>query len=211
MIDVNWDDNAKAAVNTYNDWALENDLGIHAFFEHLTNNGHTQPKTVADAVAEHKGKWPFSHSIVMMWYSPKHGHFFAFGEGYDFCEGEYQVCTRAEFEAYVKEQESKITMDDINEHISTGEQEGEKWTHTYDGQKVRWLGDKPDSCEEMAIQYQSGEYGLARVSALKPIKPTISEDAKRQLELYVQYRVDKYGDYAMKSDLSDYMSHHDII
>ena len=55
------------------------------------------------------------------------------------------------------------------------EQESEKWTHTYDGQKVRWLGDKPDSCEEMAIQYQSGEYGLARVSTLKPIKPTISE------------------------------------
>ncbi len=57
MIDVNWDDNAKAAVNTYNDWALENDLGIHAFFEHLTNNGHTQPKTVADAVEQDGVKW----------------------------------------------------------------------------------------------------------------------------------------------------------
>ena len=201
MIDVNWDDNAKAAVNTYNDWALENDLGIHAFFEHLTNNGHTQPKTVADAVGWANGNWGNSISRHIA-YNPNSDRF-TYSETGEVNKRWYIVCTRAEFEAYVKEQESKITMDDINEHISTGEQEGEKWTHTYDGQKVRWLGDKPDSCEEMAIQYQSGEYGLARVSALKPIKPTISEDAKRQLELYVQYRVDKYGDYAMKSDLSD--------
>lgn len=207
MIDVNWDDNAKAAVNTYNDWALENDLGIHAFFEHLTNNGHTQQKTVADAVAEHKGKWPFSHSIVMMWYSPKHGHFFAFGEGYDFCEGEYQVCTRAEFEAYVKEQESKITMDDINEHISTGEQEGEKWTHKWNGRKCIVVF----TDDYMSWVKGEGLNKLVPTDSLKPIKPTISKDAKRQLELYVQYRVDRYGDYAMKSDLSDYLSHHEII
>ena len=110
-----------------------------------------------------------------------------------------------------RENLEKIAKDAQGDFVEVREKEGEKWTHTYDGQKVRWLGDKPDSCEEMAIQYQSGEYGLARVSALKPIKPTISEDSKRQLELYVQYRVDKYGDYAMKSDLSDYLSYHDIV
>lgn len=172
---IDWDDNAKAAVNTYNDWALENDLGIHAFFEHLTNNGHTQPKTVADAVAEHKGKWPFSHSIVMMWYSPKHGHFFAFGEGYDFCEGEYQVCTRAEFEAYVKEQESKITMDDINEHISTGEQEGEKWTHTLDGRKCKIIINKPDVDEDIVVLCKEGDYQIIGHEVLKPIKPKLTK------------------------------------
>lgn len=63
----------------------------------------------------------------------------------------------------------------IADSSQTSCSEGEKWTHTYDGQKVRWLGNKPDSFEEMAIQYQSGEYGLARVSALKPIKPTITK------------------------------------
>lgn len=55
MIDVNWDDNAKAAVSAYNDWALENDLAIHAFFEHLTSIGPTQ-KTVTDVEQEGE-KW----------------------------------------------------------------------------------------------------------------------------------------------------------
>lgn len=108
MIDVNWDDNAKAAVNTYNDWALENDLGIHAFFEHLTNNGHTQPKTVADAVEVFGAKWPSSRYNFAWWDSDTEQMLLGCNETSD------TVCTRAEFEEYVKEQE------------------GEEWTHVVD-------------------------------------------------------------------------------
>ena len=98
------------------------------------------------------------------------------------------------------------------ELIEDGGQEGEKWTHTdTDGEPCNILIDAPDSLGRVIILRRNGWYMPVDRSNLKPIKPTISEDAKRQLELYVQYRVDKYGDYAMKSDLSDYMSHHDII
>lgn len=125
----------------------------------------TQTKTVADAVEVFGTKWPSSRYNFAWWDSDTEQMLLGCNETSD------TVCTRADFEAYVNA--SKIGK--ILE--SSDEKEGEKWTHTYDGQKVRWLGDKPDSCEEMAIQYQSGEYGLARVSALKPIKPTIKPSA----------------------------------
>lgn len=200
MIDVEWNDNAKAAVNTYNDWALENDLGIHAFFEHLTNNGHIQPKTIADAVEYYNCEFPEGQAILGIAYSNNKitpyyaGSPIAYGTN---SPESYIICTRAEFEAYVKEQESK--------------QEGEKWTHTLDGRKCKIIINKPDVDEDIVVLCKEGDYQIVGHEALKPIKPTISEDAKRQLELYVQYRVDKYGDHAMKSDLSDYLSHHDII
>lgn len=54
---IDWNDNAKAAVSAYNDWALENDLAIHAFFEHLTSIGPAKTKTVADAVEQEGEKW----------------------------------------------------------------------------------------------------------------------------------------------------------
>lgn len=187
---IDWNDNAKAAVNTYNDWSLENDLGIHAFFEHLTNNGHTQPKTVADAVEVFGAKWPSSRYNFAWWDSDTEQMPLGCNETSD------TVCTRAEFEEYVKEQE------------------GEEWTHV-----VNFGFSEQAQCK---IISEHGDFLWVKVdgagcpatykkSELKPIKPTISKDAKRQLELYVQYRVDKYGDYAMKSELSDYMSHHDII
>lgn len=208
MIDVNWDDNAKAAVNTYNDWALENDLGIHAFFEHLTNNGHTQPKTVADAV-EYYGKT----FVAGQWTHIRCGKdgkmFFASGEtDSDNWQDSYLVCTREQFEAYVKEQEAKQKYPPLTQSlIDEAEQEDEKWTHKWNGRKCIVVF----TDDYMSWVKGEGLNKLVTTDSLKPIKPTISKDAKRQLELYVQYRVDKYGDYAMKSDLSDYLSHHEII
>lgn len=213
---IEWNDNAKAAVRAFADY-IGQTKKCHRYLESFASK-----KTIADAVEWANGKW--KDDCQYMLYHEELGKFsFVVSEG-PYVNGWQLVCTREQFEAYVEEQEKpqphfkatrenleKIAKDAQGDFVEVREKEGEKWTHTYDGQKVRWLGDKPDSCEEMAIQYQSGEYGLARVSALKPIKPTISEDSKRQLELYVQYRVDKYGDYAMKSDLSDYLSYHDIV
>ena len=90
-----------------------------------------------------------------------------------------------------------------------------EWTHTYSDYGVRkdciLVHDKPDIHGQVLVVNRYDEYVLTGTVELKPIKPTISEDAKRQLELYVQYRCDKYGNYNMKSDLSDYLSHHEII
>lgn len=118
----------------------------------------TQTKTVADAVRAHGNKWPFSLGIELMGYSPKHNHYFAFGDGYNFTYGEYQICTRAEFEAYVKEQE------------------GEKWTHeTAESEYCRILIDKPDQFGNVVILKEEWGYSDYPLSSLKPIKPTISK------------------------------------
>lgn len=158
-------------------------------------------KTVADAV-EYYGKT----FVAGQWTHIRCGKdgkmFFASGEtDSDNWQDSYLVCTRADFEAYVNA--SKIGK--ILE--SSDEKEGEKWTHTYDGQKVRWLGDKPDSCEEMAIQYQSGEYGLARVSALKPIKPTMT---KEQHEFLCKFSADS-NNLEVIAEVESYLAKHDIV
>lgn len=159
MIDVNWDDNAKAAVNTYNDWALENYLGIHAFFEHLTNNGHTQPKTVADAVAFCK-KWNAKEFDYLFWHE---NIGFLYRNNRE-ATLEYKfVCTRQQFEAYAKEQEAK--------------QECEKWTHTYNQgeMKCKIIQTKTDFNGCVVVLNDFEEYQLIEPEELKPIKPTISK------------------------------------
>lgn len=91
--------------------------------------------------------------------------------------------------------------------------EGEKWTHTYNDGDIKCCIklSKLDFNGCVVVFNDFEEYQLIQPRDLKPIKPKLTEDAKRQLELYVQYRVDKYGDYPMKSDLADYLSKHEII
>ena len=208
MIDVNWDLAPEGSVAVavkiddheiawvresveYNGWSLDEwDTNINDEWKIIATR--PQQKTVADAVEKCKGLWP-NKFCKGLYYDPKSDEWFC----NDNPSPWYQfVCTRAEFEAYVKEQE------------------GEEWTHV-----VNFGFSEQAQCK---IISEHGDFLWVKVdgagcpatykkSELKPIKPTISKDAKRQLELYVQYRVDKYGDYAMKSDLSDYMSHHDII
>jgi hypothetical protein len=196
---INWNDNAKAAVREFADYIGESDKG-ERYLEHIAPK-----KTVADAV-EYYGKT----FVAGQWTHIRCGKdgkmLFASGEtDSDNWQDSYLVCTRADFEAYVNA--SKIGK--ILE--SSDEKEGEKWTHTYFNISCRIMELDPDEFGTVVIIKNGGDYALAHPSKLKPIKPTISEDSKRQLELYVQYRVDKYGDYAMKSDLSDYLSYHDIV
>jgi hypothetical protein len=67
-------------------------------------------------------------------------------------------------------------------------------------------------CPHLKMDGDSGLQivGETNTVRFKPNKPAISKDAKEQLEIYVQYRIDKYGDYETKKDLLDYLSHHDI-
>jgi len=185
MIDVNWDDNAKAAVNTYNDWALENDLGIHAFFEHLTSNGHTQPKTVADAVEWANGNWGNSISRHIA-YNPNSDRF-TYSETGEVNKRWYIVCTRAEFEAYVKEQEKphfKATRENLEKIAKDAQgdfvevEEGEKWTHTYNQgeMKCKIIQTKTDFNGCVVVLNDFEEYQLIEPEDLKPIKPKLTKD-----------------------------------
>lgn len=191
-------------------------------------------KTVADAVEHFDGVWPApilgdpppKDEQVIIYCTDstpsgsKVGNFYAGGRGFD-SSYFYQVCTRAEFEAYVKEQDKphfKATRENLEKIAKDAqgvfeevEQEDEKWTHTYGEHRCRIKVDEPDFEGYIVLVTEHNGYIPCKPENLKHIKPTISEDAKRQLELYVQYRVDRYGDYDMKSDLSDYLSHHEII
>lgn len=109
------------------------------------------------------------------------------------------ACTREEFEACVAAKAK-------SEH---------EWTHVLNSgarckffKSLEWMqGDVYESEDgKFFIPQRTG-----KSYSIKPIKPTISKDEKAQLELYVQYRIDKYGDHAMKSDLIDYLAKHEVV
>ena len=163
MSEVNWNDNAKEAVEKFYEYLDEQGMHyanssacIADFFEWLTS---TQTKTVADAVEWHKSKgWGLS------WASKAkdcitHGKLgFAFADSRNIQLDRKLVCTRAEFEAYVKEQE------------------GEKWTHTYTDDtgtdiRCRLLAEHG----EWAWIEDAGTVDTISKSWLKPIKPTLTK------------------------------------
>lgn len=180
MIDVNWDLAPEGAIgvaqrNTKLAFTdkdgnifLDGHWGISSFW-HVVSTRPTfaesitktpsQPKTVADAVEYYDGVWPekVSELHYMSWDSDKGIYTFAG------CESTRNVCTRAEFEAYVKEQES------------------EKWTHEYDNSNPRRLKiicDKPDVNGEIAVIVNGPKgafYTKTLPSKIRLIKPTISK------------------------------------
>ncbi len=141
---IYWNDNAKAAVRAFADYIGESDKG-ERYLEHIAPK-----KTVADAVECCKGLWPNDDYDYLN---------FHYKEGW-FCSDKgifaSLVCSREEFEVYVKEQE------------------GEKWTHVYCGEKCMVVGN-PDSFGRVVILTESDAYFLDKPESLKPIKPTISE------------------------------------
>lgn len=201
---IDWNDNAKAAVRAFADY-IGQTKHCERYIERIVP---PQTKTVTDAVE---------------------------GKKIDISEmrdGMTVKCVRADSGCYKVGERYLVGRDEdgyfgpLNEKglasfnhqaysfelVETDKQEGEKWTHvTSNGTKCNIIVDTPDIHGRAIVIGVDGEYMRHPRDDLKPIKPTISKDAKRQLELYVQYRVDKYGDYAMKSDLSDYLSHHNII
>ena len=114
-----------------------------------------QTKTVADAVEWHKSKgWG------VIWASEERDCItygimgFAFANSNSVSESRYIICTRAEFEAYVKEQE------------------GEKWTHTHLGEKCYVV--HIDGCAAWVVVQNAGGK-IVTTHGLKPIKPTITK------------------------------------
>ena len=191
---IDWNENAKAAVREFAGW-------IFTEYQYLSEVGkfikqvekQARTKTVADAVEYYQENgeicgYSFSQN-KMLSFCKSNGTYCFVSEkssaGSVETDDWQPICTREQFEAYVKEQE------------------GEKWTHITSIGKCRILVDKPDEHGYVVVEMESDGYSLIPERKLKPIKPTISEDTKRILELYAQYRFGKYGDYDMKSDLSD--------
>jgi len=178
MIDVNWDENAKAAAMEFACY-IGKAKDCERYFKHIA----PKTKTVADAVEYYNGVWPEEKDAVCVW-DDKRKNFEFWISDYEPVSYCYEVCNYEQFEAYAKEREAKITMDDINEHISTGEQEGEKWTHMYKlGDSCKWYPCKikgevgtqgivieADVFE--GVQYCSF-FGKQAVT-LKPIKPAMT-------------------------------------
>lgn len=197
MIDVKWNDNAKAAVDYFADW-LRADYSYIANLEDFYSR-LPQTKTVADAVEYFDGIWPnpivgnpppYDEQVII--YCTKGdecgsevGEYYAGGCHFD-SSYFYQVCTRAEFEAYVKEQE------------------GEKWTHTWCNEPCRVKVGFEDSKGQIVIEDENGEYYVCKAKNLKPIKLMISKAeawdlcqdyegsqsmVKYMLELHEQYDI----------------------
>ncbi|QDP61724.1 MAG: hypothetical protein Unbinned4466contig1000_36 [Prokaryotic dsDNA virus sp.] len=148
---IDWNDNAKAAVREFAAYIGQSDK-CERYLEAFETK-----KTVADAV-EYYGKT----FVAGQWTHIRCGKdgkmFFASGETYsDNWQDSYLVCTREQFEAYVKDQE------------------GEKWTHVdSDGNECRILH---TIGEQSWVAYKNNSYEdeLWPNAELRPIKPTLSE------------------------------------
>ena len=177
---IDWNDNAKAAVEYFADW-LRADYSYIANLEEFYSR-LPQTKTVADAVEYYKGEFPKGQAILGVAYS--NNKITPYYKGSPIADGtnlpeSYIICTRDEFEAYVKEQD------------------GEKWTHEDGGSKCRVIA----SYRNMSwIEWKSGELYVVRNDCLKPIKPTIST---KEYDMLAKYAASLNVD---PSEFEQYMS-----
>ncbi|PTU02396.1 hypothetical protein DBR45_12520 [Pseudomonas sp. HMWF031] len=197
MIDVNWDDNAKAAVKEFYRWANEMfksgcSIDTNTFFKEFTE---TQPKTVADAVEYYNGELPEGEAILGIAYS--NNKIVPYYAGSPIADGtnspdSYIICTREQFESYVKEQE------------------GEKWTHV-----VNFGFSEQAQCK---IISEHGDFLWVKVdgagcpatykkSELKPIKPTMT---KEQHEFLCKFSADS-NNLEVIAEVESYLAKHDIV
>lgn len=182
MIDVNWNDNAKAAVREFSLYIGQSDK-CERYLEHVASK-----KTVADAVEWHKSKgrgviWANEDKDCITY-----GQLgFAFADSKKLQLGRKLVCTRAEFEVYVKEQE------------------GEKWTHVADG--VTKCIVLSAHGETSWVLEEGDVYETYFSSCIKPIKPTIS---KEQHEFLCKFSADS-NNLEVIAEVESYLAKHDIV
>lgn len=197
---IDWNDNAKAAVREFAYYIGESDKG-ERYLEHVAPK-----KTVADAVEYFDGIWPkpimgspppYEEQVIIYCTDStqcgsKVGEYYAGGCHFD-SSYFYQVCTRAEFEAHVKEQES------------------EKWTHVYTddtGTDIRCVLLAEHG--EWVWVKDAGTVDTICKSWLKPIKPTISEDAVSKLRAYANWTAGQESGYVSEL-IEEFIATHDII
>ncbi len=162
MIDVNWDLVPKGTTHAVVKFRDNDERELKVIEIGRT----TKTKTVADAVEYHKenGKicgYSFSQN-KMLSFCKSNGTYCFVSEkssaGSVETDDWQPICTRAEFEAYVKEQE------------------GEKWTHVYTddtGTDIRCV--LLAEHDEWAWVKDAGTVDTIHKSWLKPIKPTLTK------------------------------------
>lgn len=158
-------------------------------------NRPKQTKTVADAV-EYYGEWP-NEAHRFIYYCLESNKFVSHAAEYKDTKEAYKVCTRDEFEAYVKEQESS--------QVSCSEDE--KWTHrTHDGDRCRVIyeGDK-----RTWILTEYTQDKLVKNEDLKPIKPSISESKMMERIKYRAISIDDDDEFGAK--VRAWLDEYDII
>lgn len=153
-------------------------------------------KTVADAVEAYPDGWPLHGEFDTLWYTAEYDLYGCFQTQ---ASDLVKVCTREEFEAYVKEQE------------------GEKWTHKYKlGDSSSWwpcsivteVGSQGVviECDVFeGVQYCS--YHGEQAIELKPIKPTI---AKAQSEFLCEFSADT-NNMTVIAEVESYLNKHEVI
>ena len=147
-------------------------------FKTIATRPATQQKTVADAweYYQENGKicgYSFSQN-KMLSFCKSNGTYCFVSEkssaGSVETDDWQPICTREQFEAYVKEQE------------------GEKWTHMYYKDKCRIKVSEPDSDGYIVIVTDFNGYQLCTPDELKPIKQTMSEsEAWRKMNEKAKY------------------------
>lgn len=149
MINLNWDENAKAAAMEFACY-IGKAKDCERYFKHIAQ----KTKTVADAVEYYNGAWPEEKDAVCVW-DDKNKNFEFWISDYEPVSYCYEVCNYEQFEAYVKEQE------------------GEKWTHAYSDYGVRkdciLIHDKPDIHGQVLVVNRYDEYVLTGTVEPKPI------------------------------------------
>lgn len=190
MIDVNWDDNAKAAVKEFAEYVGQT-KHCERYLERIVPK---QTKTVADAWEWAGGKWGNSVSRYIA-YNPNSNRF-TYSETGEVNQRWYIVCTRAEFEAYVKEQEC------------------EKWTHVVDddeGQLTKCRKHlKLCNGSDWVYVCEKGEYFVPSkmgYCGVKPIKPTMT---KEQHEFLCKFSTDS-NNLEVIAEVESYLAKHDIV
>lgn len=113
---------------------------------------------------------------------------FVYGSSEKCAPHEQYVCTRAEFEAYVKEQEDKQEYPPLTQSlIKEAEQETEKWTHEYHGDNCKIVHQEK---WQAWIVSEKGLSKLVPISELRKPKPALT---KEQAWVKMQSLIPKYG------------------
>lgn len=147
-------------------------------------------KTVKDAVEWFDNEWA---SICSHLYWNEDLSFYEFHKN----PCNYHVCTRAEFEAYV------------------AEQEGEKWTHEFNNaapRQLKIISDIPDCNGEIAIMIDGlygKQYSKASPSSIRPIKPKLTAAQIEAVEKFAEILLSK-DTYHIESELAWFKDNHEV-
>lgn len=180
-------ENAKAAVREFALYIGQSDK-CERYLEAFETK-----KNVADAVEYYNGELPEGEAILGIAYS--NNKIVPYYAGSPIADGtnspdSYIICTREQFEAYVKDQE------------------GEKWTHTWNGRKCRVVFTEDYTSW---IKCEGLKNAIAKTDDLKPIKPTMTEEQQKMVAKFVARIYTIENSYNLRDEFDKFCNEHDII